>query len=150
MIYLFLAHQILHMWQGNFACKIATKDQLCYTAQAIIIVESSDCRFRYGDDGKSLGCMQVSLGATRRVFPHFPASEWRLLATDDGLNISLGTRYLSLCMQQMGSWERGLVCYNAGPSFAEHLSPWEVSHFPYVLAVQKYVQILEQIEPGKS
>ncbi len=93
--------------------------------------------------------MQVSLGATRRIFPDFPISEWRLLATDDGLNISLGTRYLSLCMVWMKSWKRGLVCYNAGPSFARSLTPWEVSHFPYVIAIIRYVHLLERIEPGK-
>jgi hypothetical protein len=147
-IYPWLVIILLHSWQGKFACTEATKYNLCYTTQAIMIEESSVCRFRYGDDGKSLGCMQISLGATRRVFPTFPKTAWRSLATEDALNISVGVSYLNWCIEQMGSWSRGVVCYNAGPSFARDLTPWQVQHFPYLRAISEYVILLEHKEPG--
>ncbi len=148
MIYPILVAVLLRSWQGNFACKEANKYNLCYTAQAIMIEESSVCKYIWGDDGKSLGCMQISLAATRRVFPSYPREAWKALATEDALNISVGISYLNWCVNQMGSWARGVVCYNTGPTFARSLTPWQVWHFPYLIAVTNYVRILEAKEPG--
>jgi hypothetical protein len=150
MMYLFLVHMVIHSWQGKFACREGTPYQLCYTAQAVMIEESSVCRFLYGDDGKSLGCMQISLAATRRIFPGYPKRQWRLLAVEDGLNISVGVNYLNWCIHQMGSWSRGVVCYNVGPEQAARMTPWQINHFPYLIAIQRYVWELERHEPGKD
>jgi hypothetical protein len=149
MIYHALLVLALHSWPGRFACKEAQKYDLCYTAQAILIEESSVCRYRYGDDGKSLGCMQISLAATRRIFPTFPRSAWQRLATEDAFNISIGVSYLHWCMVQMGSWARGVICYNAGPTFARKLSTQKVYEFPYLVAIVGYIKALERLEPGK-
>lgn len=150
MVYLFLIHILLNSWQGQFACQEATPYRLCYTAQAIMMEESSVCRNMIGDDGSSLGCMQVSLGAVRRLFPGYPRRAWKKLVGEDALNISVGVSYLHWCIQRMKSWARGVVCYNAGPSFARNLTPWQVNHFPYLQAVIGYVRELERKEPDKT
>lgn len=140
-----MLHIILFSAWAKLACKLGEPYNLCLTSQAILYEESTLCKYRLGDHGKSLGCMQISLGATRRLFPGYPRQSWVGLEHDNYLNIAVGVDYLHYCMLVMGNWWKGgVVCYNVGPNRALTMDRWQIDHFPYLLAVEKIVLFLER------
>lgn len=109
------------------------------TLAAIIAQESSYCRDKLGDDGRSLGCGQLQLRTARL----FTDATRRRLIHDDRYNIALAARYLQHCIFLMGSWRRGVYCYNHGPQAARRAT-WEVLlSDAYVRAVQRRLRRLQ-------
>ena len=105
------------------------------TLQAVLITESSLCRHKQGIDHRAYGCGQLH-PATAHVVDDTHVSV-RTLKRDDGLNIRLAARYLSYCLQQMSSWERGVVCYNKGPNHTRAMSDEQVATDGYLDSIRR-------------
>lgn len=116
------------------ACRAGQPYDLCRTMIAITQVESDGCKNLVGDHGKSLGCAQVSMPAAKAVGVSVTRHQ---LLENAPLNLVIGAAYLARCIVLMGTWERGLVCYNAGEKTAIRLTWWQVEHFPYVEKVRR-------------
>lgn len=90
------------------------------TLQAVLITESSLCCHKHGIDYQAYGCGQLHRVAAQVADD--TAVSARTLKRNDALNIRLAARYLSYCLQQMSSWERGMVCYNKEPNHTRAMS----------------------------
>ncbi len=122
------------------ACQAGQPYAQCRTMVAVVSVESSGCRDLVGDDGKSFGCSQVSVKAAREVGYKGRIS---VLAQNRKVNMDVGAARLNWCMNQMGSYRQGILCYNAGADGAQYtqrgkrrpLTPVEINCDPYVLKI---------------
>jgi Transglycosylase SLT domain len=116
------------------ACRAGMPYNLCRTMVAVTAVESSGCKNLIGDDGASLGCDQVSIKAAKALGVKVTRLQ---LLNNAPLNMEIAAAYMARCIVRMGTWERGLVCYNAGEKIAIKLSWREIQRFPYVRKVKK-------------
>jgi Transglycosylase SLT domain len=107
------------------------------TLQALLITESSLCRHKHGVDRHAYGCGQLHPAAAH-VVDDSPVSV-RTLKRDDALNIRLAARYLSYCLQQMSSWERGVVCYNKGPNHTRAMNDEQIATDSYLETVRRHI-----------
>ena len=105
------------------------------TLTAVLTQESSLCHHKRGMDMHSYGCGQLQKRTALLVNGKPVAA--RKLQHDDALNIRLAARYLSYCMQQMNSWERGVICYNKGPYRARTMDKQEVAADPYLKSIRQ-------------
>lgn len=113
------------------------------TLQAVLIAESSLCRHKYGIDHRAYGCGQLHPAAAHVVDD--TSVSVRTLKRDDALNIRLAARYLSYCLQQMPSWERGVVCYNKGPNHTRAMSDQQVATDSYLDTVRRRMREADQL-----
>ena len=100
------------------------------TLTAVLTQESSLCTHKQGMDKTSYGCGQVRPHTAQLMYGQPVAA--KKLQKDDALNIRIAARYLAYCMQQMPSWERGVICYNAGPHLAKTISAEQVDKNAYL------------------
>ena len=105
------------------------------TLTAVLTQESSLCNHKKGMDKHSFGCGQLQKRTALLVNGKPVAA--RKLQHDDALNIRLAARYLAYCMQQMNSWERGVICYNKGPHRARTMDAAEVAADPYLMSIKQ-------------
>ena len=113
------------------------------TLTAVLAQESSLCNHKRGLDKHSYGCGQIRRPTALLVNGKpVPVSK---LQHDDALNIRLAARYLSYCMQQMNSWERGVICYNKGPYRARTMKDKEVRKDTYLSSVRRRMQEAEHL-----
>ena len=105
------------------------------TLTAVLTQESSLCHHKRGMDKASYGCGQLQK-RTALLVNGKPVAAHKL-QHDDALNIRLAARYLAYCMQQMGSWERSVICYNKGPYRAANMSDREVTKDAYLRSVRR-------------
>lgn len=108
------------------------------TLTAVLAQESSLCNHKKGLDKHSYGCGQIRK-PTALLVNGKPVAVHKL-QHDDALNIRLAARYLSYCMQQMNSWDRGVICYNKGPYRARTMADKEVGKDAYLLSVRRRMQ----------
>jgi hypothetical protein len=108
------------------------------TLTAVLAQESSLCNHKRGLDKRSYGCGQLQRRTALLV--HGTPVTAHKLQHDDALNIRLAARYLSYCMQQTGSWERGVICYNKGPYRARAMSDAEVAADLYLRSIRRRKQ----------
>jgi len=113
------------------------------TLQAALIAESSLCRHKRGIDYWAYGCGQLHPAAAH-VVDDTPVST-RTLKRDDAFNIRLAARYLSYCLQQMSSWERGVVCYKKGPNHTRAMSDTQVAADDYLDTVLRRMRESDQL-----
>lgn len=113
------------------------------TLQAVLITESSLCRHKRGIDHAAYGCGQLHRRTAHEV-NGAPVSLHRL-RHNDALNIRLAARYLSYCLRQMPSWERGVVCYNKGPNRARAMSNAEIAADNYLETVRRRMREAERL-----
>jgi len=105
------------------------------TLTAVLTQESSLCHHKKGMDKMSYGCGQIQK-RTALLVNGKPVAAHRL-QHDDAFNIRLAARYLAYCMQQMGSWERSVICYNKGPYRAANMSDREVRKDAYLGSIRR-------------
>ncbi|HEV7163823.1 MAG: transglycosylase SLT domain-containing protein [Gammaproteobacteria bacterium] len=105
------------------------------TLTAVLTQESSLCNHKRGMDKQSYGCGQLQK-RTAMLVNGKPVSAHKL-QHNDALNIRLAARYLAYCMQQMGSWERSVICYNKGPHRASTMTDKQVTKDTYLLSVRR-------------
>lgn len=105
------------------------------TLTAVLTQESSLCNHKKGMDKRSYGCGQLQK-RTALLVNGKPVSAHKL-QHNDALNIRLAARYLAYCMQEMNSWERGVICYNKGPYRAGSMSDKSVAKDPYLHSVRR-------------
>jgi len=105
------------------------------TLTAVLTQESSLCHHKRGMDKRSYGCGQLQK-RTALLVNGKPVAAHKL-QHDDALNIRLAARYLSYCMQQMSSWERGVICYNKGPYRARTMDERAVAADPYLISIRQ-------------
>jgi hypothetical protein len=108
------------------------------TLTAVLTQESSLCHHKRGLDKRSYGCGQLQRRTALLV--HGTPVAAHKLQHDDALNIRLAARYLSYCMQQLGSWERGVICYNRGPYHARAMTDAEVATDAYLRSIRRRKQ----------
>ncbi|MGA9856076.1 MAG: transglycosylase SLT domain-containing protein [Gammaproteobacteria bacterium] len=113
------------------------------TLQAVLIAESSLCRHKHGIDHQAYGCGQLHSAAAHAV-ADAPVSA-HTLKRDDALNIRLAARYLSYCLQQMPTWQRGVVCYNKGPNHTRAMSETQVAADGYLDIVRRRMREADQL-----
>jgi transglycosylase-like protein with SLT domain len=106
-----------------------------HTLTAVLTQESSLCSHKKGMDKTSYGCGQVK-SHTAQLMYGAPVTV-KKLQKDDALNIRIAARYLAYCMQQMPSWERGVICYNAGPHLAKTISADKVAKNAYLNKIRR-------------
>jgi hypothetical protein len=112
--------------------------------QAVVLVESSACAQKLGDDGRSLGCSQLSV-STAQTICNCSVSR-RLLLDDDRTNLRIGAKFLASCFQRFyPDKQRSTICYNLGPFKAATLTDYQVKHSRYVAKVKAYLRQLQQI-----
>lgn len=104
------------------------------TLTAVLTQESSLCHHKKGMDKQSYGCGQLQK-RTALLVNGKPVSAHKL-QHNDALNIRLAARYLAYCMQEMDSWERGVICYNKGPYRARTMADKAVAKDPYLRSVR--------------
>lgn len=112
--------------------------------QAIILVESSACLHRSGDDHKSLGCGQLQLSTARKTCRCKINSS--ILEKDNGRNIKITAHFLSDCFVRF--WpdrNRAILCYNVGPFVAAKLTNRAVAKSRYVARVLKDLSELAHV-----
>ena len=104
------------------------------TLTAVLTQESSLCHHKRGLDKASYGCGQIQK-RTALLVNGKPVAAHRL-QHDDAFNIRMAARYLAYCMQQMGSWERSVICYNKGPYRAGTMTDKQVAKDSYLRSVR--------------
>lgn len=112
--------------------------------QAIILVESSACLHKRGDDGRSFGCGQLQVATARLVCKCTVSANQ--LRSDSELNIRISTAYLNECFIRF--WPdrgRAILCYNIGIPNATKASASQVSKSRYVKRVLSYLKALQAI-----
>ena len=113
--------------------------------QAIILVESSACLHRDGDDHKSLGCGQLQLGTARQVCRCNIGTA--TLRTDNVRNIRITARFLSECFERFfPDKRRAEFCFNRGIPAASKATANQVKHSRYVHKVESAVRALEGVK----
>jgi len=105
------------------------------TLTAVLTQESSLCNHKRGMDKASYGCGQLQK-RTALLVNGQPVAAHKL-QHDDALNIRLAARYLAYCMQEMGSWERSVICYNKGPYRASSMSDRQVKKDAYLRSIRR-------------
>ena len=113
------------------------------TLTAVLAQESSLCKHKRGMDKASYGCGQVRKPAAKLVNGQTVTAH--KLQHDDSFNIRTAARYLAYCMQQMPSWDRGVICYNKGPSRARSMSDQDVKQDSYLLSVHRRMREAEHL-----
>jgi hypothetical protein len=114
------------------ACQTGSPD-LCQTAKAIVLQESSACIERTSRiDRLSFGCMGLHL-STARMFD--PGVTKRQLIHDDLRNIRDGVAFLRYCMAHTHSWRRGVVCFHVGLPHERTMTDYQINHSPYLAAI---------------
>lgn len=94
------------------ACRVAQKYDLCRTAQAIVLQESSACvQLVSKIDHASAGCMGLHLGTARKFDPGVTRYQ---LIHDNRRNIRDGVAFLAYCKRHTRSWAFMVRCYNRG------------------------------------
>ncbi|HEX5340839.1 MAG TPA: transglycosylase SLT domain-containing protein [Gammaproteobacteria bacterium] len=104
------------------------------TLAAVLMQESSLCRHKRGLDRSGYGCGQLHKRAAHVAYGK-PVSVHKL-RHDDALNIRLAGRYLAFCMTHMPDWERGVICYNKGPTRARRMSDRQVRADDYLASIR--------------
>lgn len=104
------------------------------TLTAVLTQESSLCHHKRGMDKQSYGCGQLQK-RTAKLVNGEPVSAHKL-QHNDALNIRLAARYLAYCMQQMGTWERSVICYNKGPYRAKSMTDKQVAKDAYLHSIR--------------
>lgn len=128
----------------NVAYDEGQKYGLPHYTQAIILVESSACLHKRGDDGRSLGCGQLQINTADKMCG-CKLGPTRL-ATENVLNIKLTARFLSACFERF--WpdkNRAISCYNVGPFVAAKLTNRSVAKSRYVARVLKALSELAHV-----
>ncbi len=113
------------------------------TLTAVLTQESSLCSHKIGMDKTSYGCGQVRPHTAQLMYGQPVAV--KKLQKDDALNIRIAARYLAYCMQQMPSWERGVICYNAGPHLAKTISAAQVAKNAYLSKIRRRMREAEEL-----
>ncbi|MGH8369835.1 MAG: transglycosylase SLT domain-containing protein [Gammaproteobacteria bacterium] len=113
------------------------------TLAAVLMQESSLCRHKRGLDRTGYGCGQLHKRAAHVAYGK-PVSVHRL-SHDDALNIRLAARYLAYCMTHMDSWQRGVVCYNKGPSRARSMSDTQLAGDDYLASIQHQMRVAREL-----
>jgi Transglycosylase SLT domain len=112
--------------------------------QAVILVESSACIHKLGDDRTSLGCSQLKLSTARKVC-RCKLGPSRL-TNQNQLNLRIGAQFLADCFARFyPNIPRALICYNAGEPKAATLTDSEIAQSKYVAKVKAYLRQLQQI-----
>lgn len=125
------------------------------TLQGIILQESSACLDRLGDDGKSLGCGNVTVPAAKdvlsycklpknakacAVFVYYYTSDTSLatdLTINDDFNIIIAALYFKMHYDYFKSkgfslpWTRAIVAYNTGRNRVKNMSETELYNNSY-------------------
>lgn len=112
--------------------------------QAIILVESSACIHRRGDDNTSLGCGQLKLSTARKVCGCKVTAS--TLEYSNRINLRLAARFVSQCFVRF--WpdiDRATLCYNIGIPAASKASANQVQRSRYVRKVKAFLRQLQQI-----
>lgn len=128
----------------NVAYDEGNKYGLPKYTQAIILVESSACLHRRGDDGRSLGCGQLQVATARKVC-HCKI-EQRTLLQENQRNISISAEFLSECFASF--WpdrNRAIFCFNRGIPAASKAMDSQVTHSRYVARVLKALGELQKV-----
>lgn len=126
------------------------------TVQSIVLVESSaGADSVFGDDGRSIGLMQVQpataayvslLYAWLPVFEHEFVYANALL--DRRYNLMVGAAYFKRCMDVFKNWRRAVVCYNTGIAGAKRLTDQQVNNHTYLNKVRKSLQMVREYRRG--
>lgn len=124
------------------ACQIGAPHDLCDTAQAIVLLESSAClpTQLVGKHGE-LGCAQIKLGTARRFDPYITETQ---LKVDKARNMRIMVAILRDCRQSYKTWKRMLVCYNEGRAGSESLTDAEVAHHIYVRNIADKLHVVRR------
>jgi hypothetical protein len=94
------------------ACHTGAPANLCQTAQAIVLQESSACvQLVSKIDHASAGCMGLHLGTARMFDPGVTRYE---LIHDNRRNIRDGVAYLEYCKQHTRMWAEAVRCFHIG------------------------------------
>jgi hypothetical protein len=115
------------------ACHYGGPVNLCQTAQAIALQESSACVQRVSKiDHASAGCMGLHLGTARMFDPHVTRYQ---LIHDNRRNIRDGVAFLVYCKAKTDSWRRMLVCYHRGEFAEAKMTDEQINQDQYVQTI---------------
>lgn len=112
--------------------------------QAIILVESSACLHKRGDDGRSFGCSQLSIATAHKICRCKPGP--KRLANENNFNLRIGAQFLVQCFNRF--WpdrQRATVCFNRGEPKAAALTSSQVKSDKYVAKVHYYLKLLKAV-----
>lgn len=126
-----------------YAALLPANYDFSHTLTAVLTQESSLCTHKKGMDKTSYGCGQVK-SHTAQLMYGAPVTV-KKLQKDDALNIRIAARYLAYCMQQMPSWERGVICYNTGPHLAKTMSRIQVEKNAYLGHIRRRMQEAQEL-----
>jgi len=129
----------------NVAYDEGQKYGLPHYTQAIILVESSACIHKTGDDGRSFGCGQLQVSTARKVCKCNISME-RLIRSN-GANIRVTAQFLNECFTSF--WPdraRAIYCYNAGIPQAHKASDYQVKHSKYVAKVLWWLKRVQEVK----
>lgn len=94
------------------ACRYGAPVNLCQTAQAIELQESSACVQRVSKiDHASAGCMGLHLGTAQKFDP--TVTRYQLIH-DNRRNIRDGVAFLVYCKRHTRTWAMGVRCFHVG------------------------------------
>lgn len=94
------------------ACRYGGPVNLCQTAQAVELQESSACvQLVSKIDHASAGCMGLHLGTARKFDPHVTRYQ---LIHDNRRNIRDGVAFLVYCKRHTRTWAMGVRCFHVG------------------------------------
>lgn len=129
----------------NVAYNEGSKYGIPRYTQAIILVESSACLQRRGDDNTSLGCGQLKLDTARRVCGCKVTAA--ALISDEHQNISIAARYLDQCFERFfPDKRRSIFCFNAGIPAASKATNSAIAKSRYVKKVEAAIKLLSGVK----
>lgn len=111
--------------------------------QAVVLVESSACLHKSGDDHKSHGCGQLKVATAQKICRCRISA--RALESEDGTNLRISAAYLAECFRRFRDPARALLAYNAGIPSASKASARQVRQSRYVKRVEMFVKQLQKI-----
>jgi hypothetical protein len=112
------------------ACHMATPANLCQTADAVELQESSACVQRVSKiDHASAGCMGLHLETARMFDPGVTRYQ---LIHDNRRNIRDGVAFLVYCKAKTDSWRRMVACYHYGHPAERKMTDEQINQDQYV------------------
>lgn len=112
--------------------------------QALVWVESKDCRVTGPSRKGAVGCAQILPHTADGIAgAHIPV--WILTdPSQTAINMALGAKYLDLCLRKFG-FPAGVGCYERG--LYTHMSARRLGRTPYTRAVlAKFHELLEKYD----
>lgn len=128
------------------------------TMQFILMQETIAGKLgRVGDEGRSLGVMQVQVDTARFIservdsLPILSDKEYAYhLKHTDSYAILVAAHYFKYCMESFGDWRRALLAYNRGVTGAKYMTDAEIESDRYMLGVQMHAPLVRKFNSERK